>query len=190
MYDKREFFIGREDYLSIEFQNQVPEVICDLLFALTGYVHHRTDSFTMESYKKMLLAQNKNTSIATKQQLDNYAEDGWKHSEEGIADNLEMLRKFNKNFKRERDAKATAEEDLKSKVSMIEHLKANKIPLSKEQKAIEKNFDKMLKAIIAKKESSMARSPSLRKKRTSSFRGGRSSTLSSASRRNTGALQH
>ena len=42
-YNKREFYITRKQYCNIDFLNEVPEVLCDLLFYLTGYMHHKTD---------------------------------------------------------------------------------------------------------------------------------------------------
>ena len=54
--------------------------------------------------------------------MDNYSEEGWKYDEVGIAENFLELKSFGDNFRHERDAKATPEEDLKSKVLMIKEL--------------------------------------------------------------------
>lgn len=54
--------------------------------------------------------------------MKNYAEDGWKYDDKGIADNLEMLRVFGNNFRHECEKKATPEEDLKSKYSTYKGL--------------------------------------------------------------------
>ena len=53
-YNKREFYITRKQYCNIDFLNEVPEVICDLLFYLTGYMHHKTDLISEEAYNKLL----------------------------------------------------------------------------------------------------------------------------------------
>ena len=37
--------------------NQVPEIVCDVLFYLSGYVHHRTEDISLEAYKQMLMCQ-------------------------------------------------------------------------------------------------------------------------------------
>lgn len=100
----------------------MPEIVADVIFALSGYAHHRSNNLTTEQYKQMLIGQNTNTSIASKKQVDNYQEEGWKYDDKGIAENLETLRVFSKNFRFERDAKATPEEDLKSKMAMIKDL--------------------------------------------------------------------
>jgi len=55
------------------------------------------------------------------------------YDEKGIMENLEVLRAFGQNFRFDRDADATPEEDLKSKYSMIKDLKTNGIPLKPEQ---------------------------------------------------------
>ena len=64
-YQKKEYFISENQYLQLEFMNQVPEIICDLLYYLSGYVHYRTDLISKDVYQKMLIAQINNTSVAT-----------------------------------------------------------------------------------------------------------------------------
>lgn len=90
--------------------------------------------------------------------MKNYAEDGWKYDDKGIAENLEMLRVFGNNFRHECEKKATPEEDLKSKYSTYKGLQEAGIPLKDEQKDILNNFDAMLKRIIAKKNKKLRQS--------------------------------
>ena len=86
----------------------MPEIVCDLLFYLSGYVHHRTDEIPKDVYKKMLIAQIDNVSVASQEQIDNFNNDGWKYDAVGIDRNVDALVDFSNNFKRLRDAKPTA----------------------------------------------------------------------------------
>ena len=45
--------------------NHVPEIVCDVLYYLSGYVHHRTDEIPKDVYTKMLKAQIENVSTAS-----------------------------------------------------------------------------------------------------------------------------
>ena len=90
--------------------NQVPEIVCDVLYYLSGYVHHRTEEIPKDVYTKMLQAQIDNVSTASQEQIDNYYNDGWMYDAKGIDRNVEALVDFSNNFKRLRDAKPTAEE--------------------------------------------------------------------------------
>ena len=58
----------------------------------------------------MLQAQIANVSTASKEQIDNYNQDGWMYDAVGIDKNVKALVDFSNNFKRLRDAKPTAEE--------------------------------------------------------------------------------
>ena len=50
----REYFISQKKYCELEFINEVPEIVCDVLFYLSGYIHYRTDRISLEGYEKML----------------------------------------------------------------------------------------------------------------------------------------
>ena len=56
-YNKREFYVSRQQYCDIEFMNKIPEIVCDILFYLSGYVHYRTDSMSEEAYRNILMGQ-------------------------------------------------------------------------------------------------------------------------------------
>ena len=109
-YTTKEYFISQNQYLDMEFMNQVPEIVCDILYYLSGYIHHRTDQIPKDVYTKMLKAQIENVSTATQEHIDNYNNDGWMYDAKGIDRNVEALVDFSNNFKRLRDAKPTAEE--------------------------------------------------------------------------------
>lgn len=53
----REYFISKKQYLAMEFMNEVPEIVCDILFYLSGFVHYRTDRISAETYHQMLRCQ-------------------------------------------------------------------------------------------------------------------------------------
>ena len=36
---KKEYYISKKQYLEIPFMNEVPEMVCDVLFYLSGYIH-------------------------------------------------------------------------------------------------------------------------------------------------------
>ena len=129
--------------------NQVPEIVCDLLFYLSGYIHHRTDEIPKDVYTKMLKAQILNVPVATQEQIDNYNSEGWKHDAVGIDRNLEALIDFSNNFKRLRDAKPTAEESLKADMRMFQILKANNIPIGMQLQSVNDNFNNFIKNTVA-----------------------------------------
>ena len=162
-FDQREYFLGREEFLAIDFMNEVPEIVSHVIFNLSGYAHHRTNNLTMEQYRKLLMGQRDDQTIETETQVQIYEHDGWKHDDKGIAANLEMLRVFGNNFKHECEKKPTPEEDLKSKYATYKGLQENGIPLREEQKDLIKNFDNKLKKIIAKKSQTLQWSPSHKK---------------------------
>jgi len=47
----REFYISEKQYMTLDFMNEVPEIVCDILYHLSGYVHYRTDRFSEEAYE-------------------------------------------------------------------------------------------------------------------------------------------
>ena len=55
--NRREFYISEKQYMQLEFMNEVPEIVCDILYHLSGYVHHRTNKFSYEAYEEMLRCQ-------------------------------------------------------------------------------------------------------------------------------------
>lgn len=90
--------------------NQIPEIVCDVLYYLSGYVHYRTDRFSEKTYKKMLHCQNQHIKPMSSQQSTIYDEEGWKHDNIEIEKRLGELVGFSKNFRHIRDAKPTQEE--------------------------------------------------------------------------------
>jgi len=83
-FDRREYFISKHQYMDLDFINESPEIVNDVLFFLSGYVHHRTNLVSYETYKTILQGQVSNSSIQTKEQISNYQEDGWKYDGKGI----------------------------------------------------------------------------------------------------------
>lgn len=53
-----EYKIDEKQYAALDFMNEVPEIVCDVLFHLTGFVHYRTTRFSSEVYERFLLLQN------------------------------------------------------------------------------------------------------------------------------------
>jgi len=46
-----------EEYAKIEFLNDVPEIVCDILCYLARYFHYRTSQMTERIYQKALISQ-------------------------------------------------------------------------------------------------------------------------------------
>ena len=99
--------------------NEAPEIVCDVLFYLSAYVHHRTNHMPYETYKNVLFSQVQNTDIRTKEQIQCYKDFGWQSDHLGIDANRRELRDFYKNFRHMRDAKPTEDEVLKSQMRVI-----------------------------------------------------------------------
>ena len=55
--DQKEYYLSRRQYCSIEFMNEAPEIVCDLLYYMAGFVHYRTNFMSQESYAQMLHCQ-------------------------------------------------------------------------------------------------------------------------------------
>ena len=51
---KPEYYITESQYLSLDFMNEIPEIVCDILYYLSGFVHYRTNRFSQEVYEKFL----------------------------------------------------------------------------------------------------------------------------------------
>ena len=49
--NKREYYLSEKQFLDIEFPNEAPELICDVLFYLSGFVHFRTEQMEPEVYE-------------------------------------------------------------------------------------------------------------------------------------------
>ena len=149
--DKREYYISEAQYVDLDFMNMAPEIVCEVLYYLCGYVHHRTSSISIDTYKDIMMAQIDERDVATKAQLDHYEREGWMQDPEGIDKNIAELKKFVEEFRMIRDAKPTPEESLRARYSCIQMYKKMGISLSDEDLAIEKNFDNLMRSIISKK---------------------------------------
>eukprot|EP00353_Schmidingerella_taraikaensis_P016599 CAMPEP_0185613668 /NCGR_PEP_ID=MMETSP0436-20130131/28118_1 /TAXON_ID=626734 ORGANISM="Favella taraikaensis, Strain Fe Narragansett Bay" /NCGR_SAMPLE_ID=MMETSP0436 /ASSEMBLY_ACC=CAM_ASM_000390 /LENGTH=98 /DNA_ID=CAMNT_0028247853 /DNA_START=610 /DNA_END=906 /DNA_ORIENTATION=+ len=86
--DKKEYYLSAKQYCELEFMNEVPELVCDLLFYMSGYVHFRTNRFSQEGYEQILRCQLQNINVMSKEQMTNYNNDGWKHDEKGVEDRM------------------------------------------------------------------------------------------------------
>lgn len=53
----REYYISKKQYLKLDFLNEVPEIVCDVLYYLSGYVHFRSKIMNAQLYEKMLRCQ-------------------------------------------------------------------------------------------------------------------------------------
>lgn len=74
--------------------NQVPELICDILYYMSGFIHYRTDQMSAEAYKHLLTSQVSNTQVNSNQQNFIYETEGWKHDQRGIEKRLEEYLAF------------------------------------------------------------------------------------------------
>lgn len=54
-FSKGAELISFEEYVSIPWLNDIPEIVCDVLCYLTNYFHHRSDIISKEAYKNMLM---------------------------------------------------------------------------------------------------------------------------------------
>ena len=59
----------KKQYMDLDFMNESPEIVNDVLYYLSGYVHHRTNLVSYEDYKKILKGQVQNESIETQEQV-------------------------------------------------------------------------------------------------------------------------
>lgn len=60
-------FITRKKYQGLDWQNAVPELVCDILCYMVNYFHYRTDKFSRKVYNTLLTAQVKNKSAMSAQ---------------------------------------------------------------------------------------------------------------------------
>lgn len=147
---KKEHYLSKASFCDLDFQNEVPEVVCDLLFYLSGYVHHRSDIFTEDAYRQLLVKQMDDISIASEIQKAKYQQLGWQYDQKGIDENIKILTNFSDNYRRDRDAKPTEEENLQSQMRICGDLERLGVPLGSLAN-VKKNFDLKLKAAIAHK---------------------------------------
>lgn len=56
-YNSAEFFISEKQFIEQDWMNQVPEIVCDVLFMLSGFSHYRTNQIDSDVYKEMLMCQ-------------------------------------------------------------------------------------------------------------------------------------
>lgn len=113
----------------MEFMNGVPEIVSEIIFLLSGYLHHRTDTMSYDTYRELMLGQIEDRNVASTVQQANYAKDGWKEDAKGIDENIEMLAKFTKEFRHDRDAKGTPYELVTARMRVLRKLVEQGIPL-------------------------------------------------------------
>ena len=87
--------------------NEAPEIVCDVLYYLTGFVHYRTDQFSREVYEKFLRQQNLRQGEISQEQEARYNEDGWRHDELGINARMNDFCDYVTRFRYHVHAKAT-----------------------------------------------------------------------------------
>lgn len=83
-YNHREYFLTQKQYCDLEFMNGAPEIVCEIIYHLSGYLHHRTDFMTYDTYKQMMIGQLEDRNIASSSQKDIYSKVGWKEDADGI----------------------------------------------------------------------------------------------------------
>jgi hypothetical protein len=76
--------ISLEQYLKIEYLNLIPEIVCEVLCYLSGYVHHRNDQISHAVYSRKLVTQINGGSLATDEMKENYEKDGWRYTPRGL----------------------------------------------------------------------------------------------------------
>ena len=77
-YTEPQYYITQKQYCKLDFMNQAPEIVCEVIYYLSGFLHHRTDQVSYDAYKEVMRCQVNNISVASKQQVDNYNSEGWK----------------------------------------------------------------------------------------------------------------
>ena len=92
--NKREYYLSEKHFLAIDFMNEAPEVICDLLFYMSGFIHYRTDQIDQEVYEQMLRCQVSNIEPKSKEQMKNIQKGGWKEDELEIEARMEEYLHF------------------------------------------------------------------------------------------------
>ena len=50
-------FLSINDYIKLEFMNDVPEIVCDILCYLSRHVHHRSNHLDKKVYEHLLSSQ-------------------------------------------------------------------------------------------------------------------------------------
>ena len=61
-------FISEEQYLRLDFTNQIPEIVCEILCYLANYYHYYTPLCAYKTYKSLMDAQIKDKSVASAEQ--------------------------------------------------------------------------------------------------------------------------
>lgn len=83
-FDSAPYFLSQAEYLKISWLNVIPEILCDILFYMCGYVHYRADKLTKDVYTHMLTGQILHIPVSSHEQLTNMENGGWMHSTNGI----------------------------------------------------------------------------------------------------------
>jgi hypothetical protein len=50
-------FLNINDYIKLDFMNDVPEIVCDILCYLSRHVHHRSNHIEKKVYEHLLFSQ-------------------------------------------------------------------------------------------------------------------------------------
>ena len=53
-FTKPDVCISEEQYIRLDFMNQVPEVVCDILCYMARYYHYRTTLVSFEAYTVLM----------------------------------------------------------------------------------------------------------------------------------------
>lgn len=127
--------------------NGIPEIVCEIIFVLSGYLHHRTDFMTYDTYKQMMIGQIEDRNVASVAQTETYNKVGWKEDAEGIDNIIEELVQFASTFRNDRDAKATNLETVRARAKVIKKLQGMGIEMPGDEdflNAYDKSFKRAL----------------------------------------------
>jgi len=73
-----------KDYYKLNFINDVPEIVCDILCYLSKYYHYRTNAMERALYERLMDAQQADIVLETDQQRENKNRFAWRYTIEGL----------------------------------------------------------------------------------------------------------
>lgn len=80
-----------KDYYKLNFENDVPEIVCEVIHYLSGQLHHRTSHISKDTYIRMLNAQMEGKVIESEGQKERKRKFGWRYTFEGLEQQIQKL---------------------------------------------------------------------------------------------------
>lgn len=79
--------------MQLDFMNQIPEIVCEILCYLAKFYHYRTNKITPGAYRILMNSTLANKSAADVEQQRQIDEEGWRYSERGRSRKVAVLDK-------------------------------------------------------------------------------------------------